>query len=185
MNAMIAGLALFFAVHLLPVHPRWRESLIGRFGQPVYTALFSLLSLGGLLLIAHGYGQVDERILWTPPAGAGPLAIAVMPAALILLLAAYLPTWLRARLRHPMLIGIALWSAVHLLATGRLATTLLFGAFLTYALADIALARRRRQMIPGGTPRLHWDAIAVAGGLLAWWLLRRWHEDLFGVAVTG
>lgn len=185
MTAMIAGLGLFFAVHLLPVHPRWRASLIGRLGQPVYTALFSLLSLAGLLLIAHGYGRIEERSLWAAPAFARPLAIGVMPVALILLLAAYLPTRLRAWLRHPMLIGIALWSAVHLLATGRFATTLLFGAFLAYALADIVLARPRRQMIPGGAPRFHWDAAAVAGGLLAWWLLLRWHADLFGVAING
>jgi uncharacterized membrane protein len=72
---------------------------------------------------------------------------------------------------------------VHLLATGRLAPTLLFGAFLGYALLDMALAKPRRQMIPGGEPRLLWDAVAIAGGLLAWVLLLRWHGELFGVTV--
>ena len=185
MTILIAGLVLFFAVHLLPVHAAGRQALIERMGQPAYTALFSILSLAGLLLIVRGYGQVDDRVLWTAPESARGLALAVMPVALILLVAAYLPTRLRAWLRHPMLIGIASWAAVHLLATGRLASTLLFGAFLGYALLDIALAKRRRQMIPGGQPRLLWDGIAVGGGLLAWVLLLRWHGGLFGVTVTG
>ncbi|TAK50713.1 MAG: NnrU family protein [Gammaproteobacteria bacterium] len=183
MTILIAGLVLFFAIHLLPVRTAWRQMLIDRLGQPGYTALFSVLSLAGILLILRGYGQVEDRALWTAPEFARGLAIAVMPAALILLVAAYLPTRLRARLRHPMLIGIAAWAAVHLLATGRLASTLLFGAFLGYALLDMALAKPRRQMIPGGEPRLLWDAIAIAGGLLAWVLLLRWHGELFGVTV--
>lgn len=185
MSVLIAGLAFFFALHLLPVHTAWRQSLIDRLGQPAYTALFSILSLAGFLLIIRGYGQVDDRALWTAPEFARTLALGVMPVALILLVAAYLPTRLRARLRHPMLIGVALWAAVHLLATGRLATTLLFGAFLGYALLDMALATPRRQMIPGGPPKLVWDAVAVAGGLIAWGLIVRWHDSLFSVAVTG
>ena len=44
-------------------------------------------------------------------------------------------------LRHPMSVGIAFWSAGHLLANGQKALVYLFGAFFVYSLIDIVFGK--------------------------------------------
>jgi uncharacterized membrane protein len=106
-----------------------------------------------------------------------------MPLAPILIVAAYLPTFIKRKVRHPMLIGVALWAAVHLLANGDLASTLLFAPFLIYALLDMLLTKPRKALIPVREPQLFYDILAVIFGLIAYGVLLLSHGRLFGVAV--
>jgi uncharacterized membrane protein len=106
-----------------------------------------------------------------------------MPVVFILLAAANMPGKLRRLLRHPMLIGTLLWAGVHLLSNGDLASLLLFGGFGLWALADLVSATARGQSIGGQKASIRHDIIAVAGGLLAFAVVRYYHASLFGVAV--
>jgi uncharacterized membrane protein len=92
-----------------------------------------------------------------------------MVPVFILLIAAYLPGEIKAKVKHPFLVAIKTWALAHLIANGDLASIILFGSFLAYAVFDrIALKRRPAtglvRAAEAGTSRN--DVIAVAGGLL-------------------
>jgi uncharacterized membrane protein len=103
--------------------------------------------------------------------------------------AAYVPgTRIKAKLHHPMLLGVKLWAAAHLLANGRLADLLLFGSFLLWAVLDFRSARGRDRAAgttyaPGAGAK---DLVALVIGTLAWAVFAFWaHAWLFGVAPLG
>lgn len=192
MSALLLGLLVFLGVHSLRiVAPAWREAQIARLGEGPWKGLYSLASAVGLGLIVWGYAQsrtapVD---LWLPPLWTRHLAVLLVWPAFILLTAAYVPgTRIKAKLHHPMLLGVKLWAAAHLLANGRLADLLLFGGFLLWAVLDFRSARGRDRAAgtlypPGQGAR---DLVALVIGTLAWAVFAFWaHAWLFGVAPLG
>ena len=192
MSALMLGLLVFLGVHSLRiVAPAWREAQIARRGEGPWKGLYSLASAVGLGLIVWGYAQsrtapVD---LWMPPLWTRHLAVLLVWPAFILLTAAYVPgTRIKARLHHPMLLGIKIWAAAHLLANGRLADLLLFGGFLLWAVLDFRSARGRDRAVgttyaPGNGAK---DGVALVIGTLAWAVFAFWaHAWLFGVAPLG
>ncbi len=192
MNSLIvfgAGLALFFGVHVYSL-ARSREpgrGLPGKMGGGAYRGLYSLVALAGLGLLIWGYVlyRGEAPTIWFPPAWTRHVALALMLPALILLVAAYVPAgWIASKAKHPMLLAVKIWATAHLIANGDLASIILFGSFLAYAVAGRIVAKRRGdvgragRMGPG-------DAIAVVAGTgvyvaIAFWL----HPILFGVAVV-
>ena len=59
-----------------------------------------------------------------------------MIPAMILLVAAYVPSRIRTAVGHPMLTALMIWAFAHLLANGDLASVLLFGSLLGFAVYD-------------------------------------------------
>ena len=82
-----------------------------------------------------------------------------------------------------MLIAIAIWAAVHLLANGDTKGTVLFASILAYALVDFvsAVQRHATKLF---APRARHDAIAVAAGIVAALAVMALHRVLFGAAVV-
>ena len=184
MSLLIAGLALFLGIHLLPAVPRARAAIVDRLGAARYKAAFSLASAVGLVLIVAGYAHSDARDrLFAPVPAAIALAPYAMTASFILFAAANMRGHLRRTLRHPMLIGLLIWSAVHLLANGDRAGTVLFGAFLAYAVVDLASAVSRRA-VKAFELEPKYDLIAVGAGIVAALLVMTFHRVLFGVPVV-
>src|SRR5262249_55655523 len=104
--------------------------------------------------------------------------------ALILLVAAYIPSRIRTAIRHPMLIAVMLWAFAHLLTNGDLAAVLLFGSFLAYSVYDVLSASQRVALGPLGGARgsAIGDVAAIAAGLALYALLVVWgHRMLTGV----
>lgn len=185
MTVLLLGMVLFIAVHLFPTQVQTRQALIDKLGRVPYLALFSTISLIGFVLIINGFGMASKEQLWQPLTFARPLVHAIMPLVFILLISAYLNTYIRAKLKHPMLIATCLWALVHLLANGDIASSVLFGGFFLYAVTDIFLAKSRDSIVPKGEPKAMFDAIAVVVGLIVYGLVLRGHQTLFGVPVIG
>jgi uncharacterized membrane protein len=61
---------------------------------------------------------------------------------------AYLPGKIKATVRHPMLAAIKFWALAHLIANGDLASIILFGSFLAYAVVDRILLKSRGGAAP-------------------------------------
>lgn len=189
MTVLLLGLLLFLGTHSLRVVAGgWRESHIARWGAGPWKGLYSLLSFVGLLLIVWGYGLARQQsvVLWAPP----PLwlrhiAAVLMLLSFVLLAAAYVPrNPLKARLQHPMLLGVNVWALAHLLANNTLADLLLFGAFLLWAAMAFASSRRRDRaagaVAAAGTAT--GMAITLVVGMTLWLLFAFWaHRWLFGV----
>ncbi len=184
MRLLIAGLALFLGTHVLPMIPSLRAALVARWGEPRYKGMFSLISAVGLLLIVAGYAVADDRTrLFVPFPAARALAPFAMVASFILFAAANMRGHLRRIVRHPMLLGLLLWASVHLLANGDRAGTVLFGAFLAYAIVDLASALQRGA-VKVFVPLPKHDLIAVAGGAAVALAVMTFHRILFGVPVV-
>lgn len=171
---LLTGLVLFLGVHSVRIFAEeWRTRTLAQVGEGVYKGTYSVLSLVGLGLIVYGFGVARETpvVLWTPPTGMRHAASLLTLAAFVLLAAAYVPrNGIKARLHHPMVLGVKSWALAHLMANGNLAHVLLFGGFLAWAVLDFIVARRRdrlagTQYAPGS---LTATAITVVVGGLAW-----------------
>ena len=189
MVVLVLGLLIFLASHGLRIFASdWRRAQIARMGEGPWKALYSLVSLVGLVLIVWGYGlaRQDPIVLWDPPVWTRHIAVTLNLIAFILLAAFLVPAGrIKARLGHPMLLSVKVWAFAHLIANGTLADLLLFGSFLAWAIVDFAANRRRDRAL--GTVRVAGpvrnDVIAVLLGVLIWAaLVWRLHEWLIGVA---
>jgi uncharacterized membrane protein len=173
MSMLVAGLLIFLGVHATSIFaPAWRNAQVAARGEAVWKGGYALLSLVGFVLIVYGYGVArgNPVVLYEPPAFLRHVAWTLMLPVFPLLLASKLPGRISAVTKHPMLVAVKLWALAHLLANGTLASTLLFGAFLAWAVADrISLKRRPVSALAGhpttAPPGRFNDAIAVVVGL--------------------
>ena len=188
---MILGLVLFFGVHTLTTQRELRARVIASSGEGGYKIGYSLVSALGLVLIVWGFahyratGWID---VWQPPTAFKHLTVALMLPAVILVVASYIRGRIYTRLKHPMLTGVKLWAAAHLLANGDLGSIILFGSFLGWAVFDRISLKHRADSgappIPVGGPGN--DLIAVAVGLVAYLALAfAFHPVVIGVPVFG
>ena len=192
MTLLILGLVLFLSVHSVRVFAEgWRTGVRARLGEGVYKGLVALASVAGLVLIVWGYGLARQQpvLLWLPPVWTRHLAALLTVPAFILLVAAYVPgNSIKAKVHHPMVLGVKVWALAHLLANGMLADLLLFGGFLVWAALSFRAARQRDRAgqirYPAG--RLGPTLVAVGVGLLAWAVFAFWaHAALIGVRPFG
>jgi uncharacterized membrane protein len=188
---MIAGLALFLGVHTLSTQRELRASVMASTGEGGYKIFYALVSLLGLVLIVWGFAQYRATgwiDVWYPPKALKHVAVALMLPAVILVVAAYIRGRIYTTLKHPMLAGVKLWAAAHLIANGDLGSIILFGSFLGWAVFDRISLKRRADTgsppIPVGGPGN--DLIAVAVGIVAYLALAfAFHPVVIGVPVVG
>jgi len=192
MTYLILGLVLFLGVHSVRIAADgWRSAQLARLGENAWKGLYSLVSIAGFALIIWGYGQarLTPQVLWATPKGMAHLASLLTLIAFVLLAAAYVPrNHLKARLRHPMILGVMLWALAHLLANNTLADLLLFGAFLLWAVLDFRAARQRdRANPPAPLPAsAAGTGATVIIGLAAWAGFAFWaHAAWIGVRPIG
>jgi uncharacterized membrane protein len=194
---MILGLVLFLGAHTLTTQREVRSRVIAASGEGGYKLGYALVSIGGLALIVWGFGHyratgfIDVWERWCSPEVLSTLkhlAVGLMLPAVILVVAAYIRGRIYTALKHPMLAGVKLWAAAHLLANGDLGSIILFGSFLGWAVYDrISLKHRTDAGAPpipvGGIGN---DVIAVAVGLVAYLALAfAFHPVVIGVPVMG
>ena len=188
---MILGLALFLGVHALTTQRELRARLIASAGEGGYKIGYSLVSALGLVLIVWGFAHYRATGMWevwTPPKALKHVTVALMLPAVILVVAAYIRGRIYTALKHPMLAGVKLWAAAHLIANGDLGGIILFGSFLGWAVFDRISLKHRADSgappIPVGGPGN--DLIAVAVGIVAYLALAfAFHPVVIGVPVFG
>lgn len=193
MNLLVLGLVVFLGLHCVPMFPNFRQGLIKRLGANGYRGLYSLLSAAGLVLIVMGYGEARVEsvpVLYSPPAWTKHLMMLLMVPVFPLLIAAYVQGWIKRTVRHPMLVAVKIWAFSHLLVRGDLASVLMFGGFLVWAIADRISVKRRG----GGEPSVgvklsggfgFGDVMVILAGLVAYGLfVWKGHELVIGVPLT-
>ncbi|HWG66517.1 MAG TPA: NnrU family protein [Rhodanobacteraceae bacterium] len=174
MPLLILGLVLFLGMHSVHVlAPGFRDRAVARIGLWPWKGLYSLVSIAGFVLIVIGFGmaRMDSHLLYASPLWLKHLNALFTLIAFVLVAAAYVPrNHLKAKIGHPMLAGVKLWSLGHLLAIGFERDVVLFGAFLVWAVADFAVSRRRDRaagiVYPAGTAM--GDVLAAVIGVAAW-----------------
>ena len=220
----LAALA-WIAVHVGIAGTTVRRVVAQRFGEGLFRAGFSILSILAISALISTYAHVvksDPRPLWNVPPWIGWILVATMAIVFILFVASVSapnPTAVGGEkllgeqdargigrvTRHPMLWSFTLWSVVHVIGNGNLASLLFFGAFGVTSLVgmpsiDHKLAARdpagwsryaaQTSIVPfaaisQGRNRLVLGEIGVipfAAGLVAWAALLWLHPKLFGVS---
>jgi uncharacterized membrane protein len=173
MIILLLGLAVFLGTHSVRIFAEdWRTRQIARMGEGPWKGIYSVIALIGFALIVWGYGvaRMQPVWLWTPPVWSRHLAGLFNVIAFILIAAAYVRgNSIKARVGHPMVLGVKVWAFAHLLSNGTVNAVVLFGAFLAWAVADFVSARRRDRkagtVYPTGT--LSRDALVVIAGVIA------------------
>jgi uncharacterized membrane protein len=192
MTMLILGLVLFLGLHSVRVVAEdWRRAKIAQWGEQRWKGAYSLISAAGLALIFFGYAAARAQpvLLWQPPTAMRHIAALLTLFAFWLLAAAYVPrNHLKAKLHHPMTLGIKAWALAHLLANQMLADALLFGGFLLWSVLVFRAARQRdraegKVYAPG---TLAGTAVAIVAGTAAWAAFAIWlHGAWLGVRPFG
>ncbi|MFC3853284.1 NnrU family protein [Salinispirillum marinum] len=192
MAVMILGLILFLGIHSVRlVSDSARDHWMNRLGEGPWKGLYTVISLVGFVLIIWGYGLARQNMvwLWVPPVALAHIAALLMLFSFIFLVAAFVPgTHIKARLGHPMVLGVKVWALAHVLSNGTLADVILFGSFLVWSVAIYAKARRRDRAngVTYKAISAQRDAIAVVIGLVAWGVFALFlHGWLIGVKPFG
>jgi uncharacterized membrane protein len=151
---------VFVVTHFVPSTPL-RATLVETMGERAYLGAYTAVSFITIGWMSWAYGRAPDIPLFEVP-GLRLWPLAVMPFSFILIAAGVMtrnPSQVGNRrpldpdepargilrvTRHPLMWGIALWAAVHLLARGDAASILFFGAFVFVALAGTRLMDARK-----------------------------------------
>lgn len=162
-NEFAFAFAAFFLTHSIPIRPPLRPWAVARLGHAGFGIAYSALSLAVLAWLIAAAGRAPYVPLWDWAPWQNHVVLAVMlPVCVILSLAIARPNPFSfggaqndrfdparpgiVRLtRHPLLLALGIWSAVHILPNGDLAHVILFGTFAGFAMLGGRLVDRRRQ----------------------------------------
>ena len=190
LGVLILGLVVFLGDHVFVTRRDARATAIARFGINAYRGLFALVAIVGLALIVWGYGLYRTHeliVIWSPPAFMRHITVGIMLLAVILFTAAFIPSHIKAKAKHPMLAGVKTWAFAHLLSNGDLGSILLFGSFLAWGVYARIAAKRRGDVgttvAPAGWTN---DIIVVVVGAVIYLALGyAFHPIVIGVPVFG
>jgi uncharacterized membrane protein len=135
MTYLILGLILWVAAHLFKrVAPDLRARM-GNAGK----GLAAVGVLAGLVLMIYGYRQAEFVNIWFPPAWTVHLNNLMMLAAVFVYGMSATKGRLRGAMRHPQLTAVKIWAVAHLLVNGDLASLILFGGLLAWAVLEVVV----------------------------------------------
>lgn len=186
MLILIIGLILFLGIHSVRVFaPAIRDSQIAAGGEGRWKGIYTVVSLIGLIAMIWGFGEarLTAPLLYEPPVWMKHINSLLMLIAFIVLASGSFPSGkIRAAVKHPMVTATKIWALGHLLANGDLASVLLFGGFLAWAvLLRISYKRRGDFGTTIAGPVSNDLAPVVAGAVLYGLFVWKLHVWLIGV----
>lgn len=139
------GLALWAGSHFFKRLAPDTRAAMGDKGKGLVT-LGIVLSL---VLIVIGYRGADFIPVWSPPSFLTHVNNTLMVFAFWLFGAGKAGVWPAQKIRHPQLTAVKTFALAHLLVNGDLASILLFGGFLAWAVVSVVLINKAE---PDWTP---------------------------------
>jgi uncharacterized membrane protein len=158
MTMLVVATLVFLATHFVTSTPV-RPALVNAMGEWPYRGAYSTVALITLVWMAWAYAGAPRDQLWT---GFRQISYVLMPLAFVLIACGYWrnPTMVGADkllksedpargiiriTRHPIMWGIMLWAAAHILARGDAKSLVFFGGFLVLAaVGTLAMDSRKR-----------------------------------------
>lgn len=158
---LILGLALWTAAHGVKIHaPERRATLAASWGEAPVKIAAMVGVLASVALMVWGYQSAGWVNLWYPPAWTVHLNNLLMVIALAVYVAGAIPGHVRHWVRHPQLVGVKIWALAHLLVNGDLASVILFGGLLAWAVvALIAINKRDGKPPKPAAGPIWWDGL--------------------------
>ncbi|SRR6056297_81507 len=138
MGLLVLGLLLWVGAHIFKrVMPEQRAALGDR-GKTMVTVVL-LISLG---LMIWGYRGAEFIPVWYPPAFLVHVNNLLMLIAIFVFGMSATTGRLRGKMRHPQLTAVKIWAVAHLLVNGDVASIILFGGLLAWAVIEVILINR-------------------------------------------
>ncbi len=141
MFLILAGLILWILVHYFKRLAPERRAALGEPGKGLVAAGV----VAGLVLMIIGYRGAEFIHIWQPPG----FMVHVNNTLMLLALWVYgssaaktAKAWPATKIRHPQLTGFKIWAVAHLLVNGDLASILLFGGLLGWAVGSVILINK-------------------------------------------
>jgi uncharacterized membrane protein len=138
MIVLVLGLLVWSGSHLFKRLMPDRRAAMGDAGKGVV----AVASLIAIVLMVIGYRSADVVQLWNPPAFLTHVNNLLMVLGLYLFASSGAKTWITTKIRHPQLTGTKVWAVAHLLVNGDLASVVLFGGILAWAVISVILINR-------------------------------------------
>lgn len=144
MSLLIIGLMLWTVAHFFKrVAPNARAGLNDKLGEGGARGLMTVLILASVVMMVIGYRAAPVDIVYDVPDWGVPVNNTLMLVAVALMGMGSSKGRARSWLRHPMLMGLLVWAAAHLLVNGDLASIVLFNGLAAWALISMSLINLR------------------------------------------
>lgn len=182
MILLALGVALFAVSHLILAMPEAKEALRHRLGK-FYGAGFGALSLIPVVLIVLGWRMTPFDLVYEAPSWGRIATFTLVLLAFVCLGIFLFRGSLRQRLRFPLAWGIVFWSIGHLFSNGDVASLILFGGMLIYALAHLGLGTVNG-IRPSPVIRQGHDVLSIIIGVALCGVFAQLHPLFTGVPVV-
>jgi len=179
MISLLLAAAFFIALHLGISGTRLRDRAVAASGPRAYMIGFSLASVAGMVWLVAAYNSAPYVPTWGPLEWWKPVAILLMLPAFLLVVIGLTtpnptavaqealvdrpPAGIVRITRHPFLMGVALWAALHLIGNGDLASLLFFASLIIVSAAGTVSIDAKRRRTLGATA---WDGFAQRTSIL-------------------
>ncbi len=145
MILLVLGLFLWCAAHLAKrLAPDLRASLQDRMGD-ASKGVFAVAILLSVVLMVIGYKSYTGEVYWTRNAALVGINNLLMLLSVYLFAASGMRTRITGVIRHPQLTGFKAWAVAHLLVNGDMASFILFGGLLAWAVVEVILINRQTE----------------------------------------
>ena len=177
------GVLLTALMHLVAAVPALKARVKAVTGGKAYGPVFGIASLLGIAVIVLGWRAAPFVPVYDPPAW-GWLANFILTLIAFVFLGIFIfrGSW-RQTLRFPMAYAAVFWSVGHLLGNGDLASLILFGGFLAYALAHLAIGLANG-VRPSPEVRAGHNLLSVLIGIALYGIMAQLHGALIGVPLV-
>lgn len=139
MVLLILGVLLWTGAHLFKrITPEARAKL----GENAGKGLVTVALVISVVLMIVGYRSADFVPVWNPPGFMVHINNLLMVIAVLIFGTAHTKGRLRGWTRHPMLLSLKVWAVAHLLVNGDLASLILFGGLLAWAVVNLVLINK-------------------------------------------
>ncbi|SEF70416.1 Uncharacterized membrane protein [Thalassococcus halodurans] len=138
MSLLVIGIALWALAHLFKRLAPDARAKLGTPGRGIVAVLILL----GLAFIVLGYRAAPFVSVWTPPSFMVHINNLLMLIAVFVYGMSATTGRLRGKMRHPQLTAVKIWAVAHLLVNGDLASIILFGSMLAWAVAEVVIINK-------------------------------------------
>jgi uncharacterized membrane protein len=172
---LIAGIVLWSGAHWFKrLAPAKRASMGEKGKLPLALAM-----LAGLVLMVIGYRSAGVIEIWTPPSFMVHINNLLVLIGLWFFALSGIAGTMSARVRHKQLTGVKAWAVAHLLVNGDLASIILFGAMLAWAVVSVILINKAEPTWDRpANPSVKNDAIAFVVALVLFGVIAMIHTWL-------
>lgn len=172
---LLLGLAVWTGAHVFKRMAPDRRASMGDAGK----GLVAVLLLASIVLMVIGYRSAGVVQVWLPPAFMIHVANLLVLIGFWFFALSLIPGTMSARVRHKQLTGVKSWAVAHLLVNGDLASILLFGGLLGWAVFQVILINRAEPTwTRPANASVRGDAIAFGAGLVAYLVVAAIHTWL-------